>query len=445
MLIRSISGVRGLVADYLTVPVAQLYARAVDDLLPAGEIVLGRDSRPSGADLIVGISNELLALGRNVVECGIVPTPTVQFITGQLKAAGGIIVTASHNPIEWNGLKFVRADGTFFHPEQCAKLFDHVDGGCDTIHIGDSGQRVICNDAVQKHVDHVLKLDCIDVSGIRDRKFKIVIDAVNGAGAKALPTVLEALGCQVIPLYCEPSGEFLRGTEPLPENLTELETTVLEHQAVAGFAVDPDADRLAIVSEKGVPLGEENTLVLAVDGYWRTTGQPEPIVVNLSTTMALDKLADRYSTKVVRSAVGEINVVQLMQTLDAPLGGEGNGGVILKAAHLGRDSLVGVAMVLNRMAQSTEPLSEITASLPQFVIVKDKVSLEGVDIEKALATVKQTFSDADVNMVDGVKFTWNDRWVHLRKSNTEPIMRIYAEADTERAAKDLVKRVKILI
>jgi len=445
MLIRSISGVRGLVASHLTPAIVQVYARAVNDMLPFGEIVLGRDSRPSGVALTNAFAEELTALGRDVVDCGIVPTPTVQFVTEQSTAVGGIIVTASHNPIEWNGLKFVRADGTFFLPDECRQLFDHVDAGCDTIHIAEAGQRTTRKDAIERHIDHILLLDCIDVVAIKQRKFKIVIDAINGAGAEALPALLRALNCEVVPLYCEPSGEFLRGTEPLPENLWDLGETVTQTGSDAGFAVDPDADRLAIVSEKGMPLGEENTLVLAVDGYWQTTGKPEPIVINLSTTMALDKLADRYGTKVVRSAVGEINVVQLMQTLDAPLGGEGNGGVILKAAHLGRDSLVGAAMVLNRMTQSVKPLSAIVTTLPQFVMVKDKVSLEGVNVDQALAAVRREFSQADVNTVDGVKFTWEDRWVHLRKSNTEPIMRIYAEATDQAQALALVDRVKNLV
>ncbi|MFH1851806.1 MAG: phosphoglucosamine mutase [Candidatus Neomarinimicrobiota bacterium] len=445
MLIRSISGVRGLVASHLKPDTVRLYARVVNSMLPDGEIALGRDSRPSGEQLSAAIAEELAALGRRVVDCGIVPTPTVQFIVERSPAVGGIVVTASHNPIEWNGLKFVRGDGTFFHPQQCQQLFETVDGGCATIHIAAAGRCEVRNDAIQRHVEHILGLDCIDTAAIRERQFKIAVDAVNGAGAVALPLLLEKLGCTVVPLYCTPSGEFLRGTEPLPENLRELGNAVTENAAAAGFAVDPDADRLAVVSEKGIPLGEENTLVLAVDGYWRTTGKAEPIVVNLSTTMALEKLAQRYGTKVVRSAVGEINVVQMMQTLGAPLGGEGNGGVILAAAHLGRDSLVGAAMVLNRMAQSDQPLSAIAASLPQFVIVKDKVSLEGVDVEKSLATVQAALADAEVNTVDGVKFTWPDRWVHLRKSNTEPIMRIYAEAETAAKAHDLVSRIKALI
>ncbi len=445
MLIRSISGVRGLVTRDLTIEVVQSYARAFNDLLPDGDIVLGRDSRPSGYELLTVISGELVALGRNVVDCGIVPTPTVQFITDHCTAAGGIIVTASHNPIEWNGLKFVRSDGIFFHPEQCTRLFEHVDEGCATLHVGQAGETRIRNDAIKSHIEHILSLDCIEVSRIRQRQFKVVIDAVNGAGAVALPDLLKALNCEVVPLYCEPTGEFLRGTEPLPENLLDLGSAVTKHSAAVGFAVDPDADRLALVSEKGIPLGEENTLVLAVDGYWRTTGMPEPIVVNLSTTMALDKLAEIYGTKVLRSAVGEINVVQMMQAQGVPLGGEGNGGVILRDAHLGRDSLVGVAMVLNRMAQSDQSLSEIAITLPKFIIVKDKVRLESVDVDSALKNVKTAFSEAEVNTIDGIKFRWSDRWVHLRKSNTEPIMRIYAEAETGEQATELINSVKRLI
>ncbi len=445
MLIRSISGVRGLVASHLGKDVAVEYVRAVDNMLPPGDIVLGRDSRPSGTELIDALQDEFIRLGRNVVNCGIVPTPTVQFITENSPAAGGIIVTASHNPIEWNGLKFVRPDGTFFLPDECKKLFTLVDAGATAEPGGEQGQVQILEAAAQKHIDHILALDCIDVAAIRARKFKVVIDAVNGAGAEAQPLLLKALGCDVYPIYCEPSGEFLRGTEPLPHNLADLGKAVLKSGADVGFAVDPDADRLAVVSEKGQPLGEENTLVLAVDGYWKSTGEVEPIVVNLSTTMALDKLAQNYDTQVLRAAVGEINVVQLMQKLNAPLGGEGNGGVILRDAHLGRDSLVGAAMVLNRLAQNTDPVSAVITSLPQFEMIKDKVSLEGVDVEQALAAVENEFSVAVISKLDGVKFTWDDSWVHLRKSNTEPIMRIMAEAMDQEQARALVKQVKTLI
>ena len=297
----------------------------------------GRDSRPSGEDIIQAMMGELTQLGRTVIQCGIVPTPTVQFMVHNTEAVGGFIVTASHNPIEWNGLKFVREDSTFFHPNECERLFELVDANTELPDSGDPGIIWPEQNAIQKHVIACASLKCIDLNRIQRRHFKIVIDAVNGAGAHALPVMLESLGCEVIELNCEPDGEFTRGTEPLPENLKDLCQAVSSHSADAGFAVDPDADRLAVVNEKGEALGEEYTLVLAADGYLNDTGKKENFVVNLSTSLALEKLAESKNSSVVRSAVGEINVVNKMNEIGSDLGGEGNGGVILRECHLGRD------------------------------------------------------------------------------------------------------------
>ena len=299
--------------------------------------------------------------------------------------------------------------------------------------------------AIQKHVIACASISCIDLNRIQRRKFKVVIDAVNGAGAIALPNMLEALGCEVIELNCEPDGNFTRGTEPLPENLNDLSAMVKNHNADAGFAVDPDADRLAVVNEHGEPLGEEYTLVLAADGYINETGKKERFVVNLSTSLALEKLAHKNGSTVVRSAVGEINVVNKMNEVNSNLGGEGNGGVILKECHLGRDSMVGATMVLNRMSQSSEPLSVMHQSLPQFVIVKDKVNIKGIDAEDIIKKAVNLFENAEKNTLDGIKFIWKDKWVHLRKSNTEPIIRIYAEAPDKNQALELIDNIKSLI
>ncbi|MFQ6605035.1 MAG: phosphoglucosamine mutase [Fidelibacterota bacterium] len=447
MIIRSISGVRGLTESHLTPHEAELYAQAVDDMLPAGVIMIGRDSRPSGQVLQDAIVGRLNLRGRHVIVCGIVPTPTIQFMVENTEAAGGIIITASHNPAEWNGLKFVRGDGTFFLPAECKALFHNVDrlesleggGGESTPMIWQE------NNANQKHVLKVLSLSCLDINRIRSRKFRVVIDAVNGAGSEALPLMLESLGCKVVELNCSGNGEFTRGTEPLPENLTDLCKTITREKADVGFAVDPDADRLAVVDETGLPLGEEYTLVLAVDGYIRNTGREETFVTNLSTSMALDWLARDHGCTVKRTPVGEINVVKKMQEISAELGGEGNGGVILKEAHLGRDSLVAVAMVLNRLAQDENPMSTIKAGLPQFEIVKGKINLEQVCVDDTILEAQKIFEHAEINTIDGIKFSWDDRWIHLRRSNTEPIMRLYAEAPTAREAEDLIRQVKALI
>ena len=442
MIIRSISGVRGLIDSHLTTKVIECYARAFHSHLKPGLIFIGRDSRPSGEDLLDSFANELVRLGRDVIICGIVPTPTVQFMVERSEAAGGIIITASHNPIEWNGIKFVRSDGTFFHPNDCDHLFELFDKDKALNDVKSPGMVFPDQNSILKHAINTIELSCIDFKAIKKRQFKVVIDAVNGAGSAALPLLLEYLGCEVIKLYCEGNGEFKRGTEPLPENLIDLGKLVLDNNADVGFAVDPDADRLAVVDETGKPIGEEYTLVLAAEGYINNRKKEEIFVTNLSSSMALDKLAEKHSCSVERSAVGEINVVQKMLALNSELGGEGNGGVILKESHLGRDSLVGVAMVLNRMSQEETKISKIHSSLPQFHIMKDKIILDGVDKNIVEKKVKSIFSDAEINSNDGLKLIWNDCWIHIRTSNTEPIMRIYAEAPSKKAAEKLVEQVK---
>ncbi len=445
MLIRSISGVRGLTATRLNSATVRAYARAVHAVLPKGPIMLGRDTRPSGENLLSELTQELIRLGRHVISCGVAPTPTVQFMTESTETVGGIIITASHNPIEWNGLKFVREDGTFFGPQDCECLFATVDADRPQDDAPEAGLFWQDRNAIQKHIIRVVEQKVVDLNAIRKRKFTVVIDAVNGAGSEALPALLETLGCTVIPLYCDGTGEFKRGAEPLPENLSDLSQAVVEHGADVGFAVDPDADRLAVVSELGQPLGEEYTLVLAADAYMQSVTSPEVLVTNLSTSLALDKLAESRGWTVVRSAVGEINVVEKMIKVGANLGGEGNGGVILRGAHLGRDSLVGAAMVLQRMALTYEPISKIHAGLPQFMIVKSRVDLAGIDPDRILEKIQDYFTGADVNTEDGLKLSWDDRWVHIRKSNTEPILRIYAEGPTEGAAQGLVNQIQALV
>tara|TARA_A100001037_G_scaffold306817_1_gene356086 strand:+ start:9130 stop:10467 length:1338 start_codon:yes stop_codon:yes gene_type:complete len=445
MLIRSISGVRGLTKTHLTPESAIVYAKALHQFLPEGVIIAGRDSRPSGDDILHTMMSELTRLGRTVIFCDIVPTPTIQYMVHNTEAIGGFIVTASHNPIEWNGLKFVRDDSTFFHPEDCEKLFELVDKNTELPNADDPGIVWPEKNAIQKHVIACASLSCIELTRIQRRHFKVVIDAVNGAGAQALPAMLESLGCDVIEINCEPNGNFTRGTEPLPENLTDLSQAVIKYGAACGFAVDPDADRLATVDENGNPLGEEYTLVLAADGYMKETNKTDPFVVNLSTSLALEKLAEVNNISVARTAVGEINVVNKMNEIGSELGGEGNGGVILRECHLGRDSLVGATMVLNRMSQTENSLGKIHQLLPQFEIVKDKVDLDGIDSDTLIQKVQSLFHDADTNTLDGVKFTWADRWVHLRNSNTEPIMRIYAEAVNKLEANKLVNQIRSCI
>ena len=296
---------------------------------------------------------------------------------------------------------------------------------------------------VLKHVISTIELSCIDLKSIKKRKFKVVIDAVNGAGSDALPLLLEYLGCEVFTIYCNKDGKFKRGTEPLPENLSDLSNKVIESKADIGFAIDPDADRLAVVNEMGKPLGEEYTLVIAAESYLINSKKPEKIVTNLSTTMALEHIAAKFDSTVIRTAVGEINVVKRMKEENANLGGEGNGGVILKEAHLGRDSLVAAAMILNRLAQDeNSSVEKLFKSLPFFTIVKDKIDINDTDEKSLISKAQALYSDAAIDTTDGTKFCWDDKWVHLRKSNTEPIIRIYAEASSEEEAKKLISLLK---
>jgi len=443
MIIRSISGVRGTAPEFNSEAIEK-YAQAFHTMQPDGVLILGRDTRPSGAEFLDIFAHALILRGRDVINLNVVPTPTVQFMVENTDAAGGIIITASHNPIEWNGLKFVRSDGTFLHPGECEKLFNMVDGEI-SLPETEIGLHYPDFNAIQKHVIRVANLSCIKQNEIRKRNFKVVVDAVNGAASEALPVMLEALGCDVIELYCEGDGDFVRKPEPLPENLDDLSDAVLKNNADVGFASDPDGDRLAVVLEDGRPAGDEYTLVLAADGYLRTRKQTETLVTNLSTTIALEKMAEKYSATVERSAVGEINVVRKMVELNSSLGGEGNGGVILKEAHLGRDSLVAAAMVLHRMAMTKEPISSIFDALPQFKIIKDKFEIEGINKTDIFKKAKLVFTDAEINEIDGIKFSWEDRWIHLRTSNTEPIMRIYAEGETIDDAQLLVDKLKGII
>ena len=445
MLIRSISGVRGIVKTSLTAEVVIRYARAFHLSLNKGAIIVGRDSRQSGEIIIRYIIDELIRLGRDIIDCGIVPTPTVQFMVHKTEAVGGLIITASHNPIEWNGIKFLKEDSTFLNNKECETLFKKFDENNNIRSTKEPGMVWIEKNAVQKHVISCASLKCIDLNRIQKRQFKIVVDAINGGGAIALPMILNSLGCDVIELNCEPTGYFSRGTEPLPENLHDLKTAVLDHEADAGFAVDPDADRLAIINEKGEALGEEYTIVLAADGYIKETNCIETFATNLSTSYALDKLAEKHDCSVIRSAVGEINVVNKMKEFNLNLGGEGNGGVILKDSHLGRDSLIAVTMVLNRMSQDNDTISKIHNRLPQFKIVKDKVSLKKMDYDQIVNKLKIFFKNVTFNQEDGLKFLWEDQWLHLRKSNTEPIIRIYAEAPKQEKAQKIISQVHSVI
>ena len=436
-LITSISGIRGIYGKTLTKSIASSYIKSFAALQSSGKILLAQDSRPHGKEIYKSACETLTKLGRDVISCGIIPTPTAQYIIKKEKLAGGIVITASHNPIEWNGLKFLDNDGCFLNAEKMNKVLSQNSKSV----INNTGKIIESENAYQDHIKNILNLSCIDINKIKAKKFKVIVDTVNGAAYKALPELLEKLNCNVIKIYCDNDGTFPRGTEPIPSHLEDLSKAVTNNNADIGFATDPDADRLAIVDNHGNPIGEESTLVLALESYLKYYKDSQKVVTNLSTSMAVDVIAHQYNSTVQRSSVGEINVVEKMKEFGSTIGGEGNGGVILEESHLGRDSLVASVLVLNHLAQSNLPFNKILDNIPRYVMIKDKISLQN-DID--LKHIKTLFQNDDVTFIedDGLKIVWKDKWVHIRKSNTEPIIRIISEADNHEKAEDLIDHLK---
>ena len=436
-LITSISGIRGIYGKTLTNSIASSYIKSFSALQSSGKILLAQDSRPHGKEIYKSACRTLTKLGRDVISCGIIPTPTAQYIIKKENLAGGIVITASHNPIEWNGLKFLDNDGCFLNAEKMNKVLSQN----SKYVVNNTGKIIKSENAYQDHIKNILNLSCIDINKIKAKKFKVIVDTVNGAAYKALPELLEKLNCNVIKIYCDNDGTFPRGTEPIPSHLEDLSKAVTNNNADIGFATDPDADRLAIVDNHGNPIGEESTLVLALESYLKYYKDSQKVVTNLSTSMAVDVIAHQYNSTVQRSSVGEINVVEKMKEFGSTIGGEGNGGVILEESHLGRDSLVASVLVLNHLAQSNLPFNKILDNIPRYVMIKDKISLQN-DID--LKHIKTLFQNDDVTFIedDGLKIVWKDKWVHIRKSNTEPIIRIISEADNHEKAEDLIDHLK---
>ena len=442
-LIRGISGIRGIVNNSLTDSVIIKYAKAFSELQNGSTILVARDTRSSGNKYIDLVTNCLKDCGNKVINCGIIPTPTAQFLIEKNNYDGGIVITASHNPSEWNGMKFIDGDGCFLNKTQNINLFKIADFG-QSNHYSNNGSIEVIKNGYVSHVNHTQQLSVINLEAIKEKNFSVVVDAVNGAASEALPTMLEKLGCQVYKINCVPDGKFPRGTEPIPKNLKDLGKAVIKYNADIGFATDPDGDRLAIVDEKGIPIGEEYTLVICADGILKSSILKSPIVTNLSTTMALDDIAENYNSEIVRTEVGEINVVNKMKQLNSELGGEGNGGVILMESHLGRDSLVGATLFLNRLSQSDYSVSKIFESMPQYIMIKDKIQIKTIDPKIALEKIELEFSQVNCDKSDGLKLLWNDSWVHIRQSNTEPIIRIYAESKSSKKIKLIIETIKKL-
>ena len=433
MLIRSASGLRGIAEDHFTPELIDNYISAFISTQNIKSCVIGRDGRPSGKQISQWVIDSFHKNGINVENCGLATTPTMQVMTEKENFDGGIVITASHNPSEYNGLKFLQTDGTFLSPEQCEELFKAVDQNVSIDPPDSLGVVSDYSTANEEHIDKVLAAKCIDTDNIRKNNFKVVIDAVNGAGSFILPMLCERLDCEVITMNCSGDGNFSRKPEPLAKNLDALEQKVLEVGADIGFATDPDGDRLSIVSNKGKAIGEEYTLVLAVKNYLNF--QESMVVTNLSTSMMLDNITN----KTIRTRIGEAHVVQKMNELNISIGGEGNGGVILKEVHLGRDSLVAVSMILSLLSISGKSISDEICSIPKYLMVKDKILLNSkIDFD----SLESIFDCDEINRLDGIKFSWSDKWIHIRKSNTEPIIRIFAEAPTKDEVDELVNTLK---
>ena len=433
MLIRSASGLRGIAEEHFTPELIDKYISAFISTQNVKSCVIGRDGRHSGKQITQWVTNALQKNGVNVDNCDLATTPTMQIMTEKDNYDGGIVITASHNPSEYNGLKFLQTDGTFLSPEQCEDLFKAVDQNIllDSADLlGVVEEYKAAND---EHIHRVLAAKCIDVENIRKKKFKVVIDAVNGAGSFILPMLCKGLGCDVITINCDGNGNFNRVPEPLAENLGSLEQKVLEVGADVGFATDPDGDRLSVVSNKGQAIGEEYSLVLAVKNF--INYQKSNVVTNLSTSMMLNNIVE----ETIRTKIGEAHVVQQMNKLNIPIGGEGNGGVILKEVHLGRDSLVAVSMILSLLSSSNKSISEEIKEIPKYIMIKDMIR---VDSKVDFDSLESVFDCDEINKLDGIKFIWPDKWIHIRKSNTEPIIRIFAEASTLEEVEDLINTLK---
>ena len=438
-LIRSISGIRGIIGENFNDAIAAEYAKSFSYIQPDGPILIGRDTRNQGVEISDAIKNSLTLLGRDILDCDIVPTPVIQFLTKELNASGAIMITASHNPEEWNGLKFIDFDGCFINRDKNEKLIYNIDNNILYKKTTKSGQIIDKRKSISLFINSLLKLDFIDTDNIKKKKFKVVVDTVNGANYNLLPHLLKNLNCDVIELFCDSSGVFRRGPEPVPENLNLLCKKVSEEKADLGLASDPDGDRLSIVDNKGNAIGEENTLVLCADTYYNETKSKSPLVTNLSSSMCLDFIAERHNIPIFRSAIGEANVIELMKNKDSSFGGEGNGGVILKDIHLGRDSLVATIMILNMLAKKNTSLSHIMTDIPNYYMIKEKVNIPNIDVSLFYEHLSNIYSESKKNMTDGLKLSWKDKWVHIRNSNTEPVIRIIAESSHLKTTQELIQ------
>jgi phosphomannomutase len=440
----SVSGIRGRVGEALTPEMVASYAAAFGAwALSAGKtskVVVGRDSRVSGPMFHRIAIGALQSVGANVIDIGLTTTPTCQLAVEDHHAAGGIMLSASHNPIEWNALKFIGPTGLFLEAAEGTEMRALVESGIPRAKWDKLGSVENDSGAAERHLERILKIPYLDVEAIRKRRFHVALDCVRGAGSVIVPALLERLGCKVTGIHLEPDGRFPHAPEPVAENLGDLERTVRDSQADVGLAVDPDVDRLALVSEQGTALGEDYTLALA--SLVVLAHRKGPVVTNLSTSRVVEDAVTRSGSTLTLAPVGEVNVAVRMRELGAVVGGEGNGGVILPEVHLGRDAPVAIALILQLLASNTKPLSAIAAELPRYAIVKDKLDRPKASLDSVYAALRAAFADAGVDTQDGLRLAWKDRWLHVRPSGTEPIVRVIAEAPTVKDAQELVRRAR---
>ena len=451
-LIKSISGIRGTiggkVGDNLTPIDAVKFAAAYGIWLKKRhaqksrlKVVVGRDARISGKMVSSLVSNTLVGVGIDVVNASLSTTPTVEIAVTHEHADGGIIITASHNPKQWNALKLLNEKGEFLNAKDGEEILEIADSDdFDFAFIDDIGSFIKKRDFIETHIEQVLSLDLVDVKAIQKAKFKVVVDGVNSSGGIAIPALLDKLGVETIKLYCDPTGEFPHNPEPLKEHLTDISELVVAEKADLGIVVDPDVDRLAFINEDGSMFGEEYTLVACADYVLSKT--PGNTVSNLSSSRALRDITNKYNGTYTASAVGEVNVVEKMKETKAVIGGEGNGGIIYPTSHYGRDSLVGVALFLSHLAHKNCSCKTLRESYPSYFMSKEKIQLTPkIKVDDILEKIKNQYKNEEVNTVDGVKIDFKNEWVHLRKSNTEPIIRIYTESNTQENATVLANKI----
>ncbi len=449
-LIKSISGIRGTiggnVGDNLTPVDAVKFASAYGMFLKKAnpkkrlKVCIGRDARISGPMIHNLVVNTLVGLGIDIIDLGLSTTPTVEVAVPLEQADGGIILTASHNPKQWNALKLLNAKGEFLSGADGAQILEIAESEAFDFVDVDSLGEVTENDAYMDiHIDEVLNLPLVDFEAVAQKKFKVVVDGVNSSGGIIIPKVLEQMGVEVVKLYCEPNGHFPHNPEPLKEHLTDICELVVAEKADFGIVVDPDVDRLAFISNDGQMFGEEYTLVAIADYVLSKT--PGNTVSNMSSSRALHDITEKHNGSYQASAVGEVNVVELMKKTNAIIGGEGNGGIIYPEIHYGRDAVVGVALFLTYLANQDKTVAELRASYPQYYMSKNKIELTPqIDVDNVLKTMTEKYANENISTIDGVKIDFPTEWVHLRKSNTEPIIRIYTEAPTQAEADTLAER-----